>query len=32
MKRPAIDRRRWVLAALEQYEGRLLRFAARLLG
>jgi RNA polymerase sigma factor (sigma-70 family) len=26
------DRRQWVLAALEQYEGRLLRYARRLLG
>jgi RNA polymerase sigma factor (sigma-70 family) len=26
------DRREWVLAALEQYEGRLLRYAQRLLG
>lgn len=26
------DRRQWVLAALEQYEGRLLRYAQRLLG
>ena len=25
------ERRRWVLQALEQYEARLLRFAARLL-
>src|SRR5437764_1308969 len=26
------DRRQWVLAALDQYEGRLLRYAQRLLG
>ena len=26
------DRREWVLAALDQYEGRLLRYAQRLLG
>ena len=31
MSEPA-DRREWVLAALEQYEGRLLRYAQRLVG
>jgi RNA polymerase sigma factor (sigma-70 family) len=29
---PDTDRREWVLAALDQYEGRLLRYAQRLLG
>jgi RNA polymerase sigma factor (sigma-70 family) len=28
----SMDRRRWVLATLEQYESRLLRFAVRLVG
>src|SRR5262245_40748162 len=29
---PNSDRRAWVLAALDQFEGRLLRYAQRLLG
>src|SRR6476659_1411620 len=29
---PDTDRRQWVLAALDQFEGRLLRYAQRLLG
>src|SRR5262245_34488271 len=29
---PNTDRRQWVLAALDQFEGRLLRYAQRLLG
>jgi RNA polymerase sigma factor (sigma-70 family) len=32
MNQPGIDQRRWVVAAIDQYEVRLLRFAARLLG
>jgi RNA polymerase sigma-70 factor (ECF subfamily) len=31
-KQPANERRQWVLAALDEYEGRLTRYALRLLG